>query len=108
MARKQEEQQKSRLEAEKATLQLTEAEFEQQCDEIFSEPPIPFDARKGNVLESRIKEILKTEKINIPVIWIKNEMYLVGSQKVTCQLKSGNVLIRQGASFELFDQIVPG
>ena len=45
---------KSRLEAEKATLQLTEAELEQQCDELFSEPPIPFDARKGNVLENRI------------------------------------------------------
>ena len=58
------------------------------------------------MLETRIREILKVEKINIPVIWIKNEMYLVGSQKVTCQLKSGNVLIRQGASFELFDQVV--
>jgi hypothetical protein len=43
----------------------------------------------------------------IPVIWIKNDLYLVGSQKVTCQLKSGNVLIKVGASFEFFDQVVP-
>ena len=94
---------KSRLEAERATLKLTETEFEQQCEELFSEPPIPFDARKGNVLETRMQQILQIEKVMIPVIWIKNDLYLVGSQKATCQLKSGNILIRQGASFELFD-----
>jgi hypothetical protein len=64
--------------------------------------------RKGNILETRIQSILQVEGIMIPVIWIKNDLYLVGSQKATCQLKSGNVLIRQGVSFELFDQVLPG
>jgi hypothetical protein len=55
-----------------------------------------------------MQQILLAEGIMIPIIWIKNDLYLVGSQKSTCQMKSGNVLIRQGASFEMFDQVVPG
>lgn len=73
-----------RLDQETKFLQLTEKELEQQCKELFEEAPIIFEAKKANLLEQRMHQIVEVQKITIPIIWIKGDLYLVGSQKGNC------------------------
>lgn len=59
-------------------------------------------------LDEKINEIIKEKKIKSPVLWIRGNMYLVGTKKYPCELKAGDLaVIKTDASFERFDQVVP-
>ena len=79
---------------------ITEADIDNECDELFSSYPIEFEPRPGNKLEEKMDEIIKEQDITIPVIWIKGNTYLVGSERTTCELKADNVTIRTGGGYE--------
>lgn len=48
------------------------------CEQLFTEPPIPFVPRKGVPIEAELKALFDELQIGIPVIHIKEALYLVG------------------------------
>lgn len=72
------------------------SDLEQQANELFREAPIKFRAKKGNKLEEGIQKIIKLDKITIPVIHIRGQIYLIGTARCTCELKIDSILVRIG------------
>jgi len=88
--------------------ELNAEEIERQCDELFgNEAPIKFKPQKGSELDARIAQLIKQENIRIPVIYLKDENYFIGSVKTQCILKSDNVIVRVGGGQYNFEEWVP-
>ena len=63
------------------------------CEKLFTNSPIPFVPRKGVQLEQELKLMFDELSIGIPVIHIKDALYLVGDQKVHLSVKDTNQTI---------------
>jgi hypothetical protein len=88
--------------------ELNAEEIERQCDELFGNyTPIPFKAKKGNELDSKIAHTIIQENIRIPVINIGNELYFIGTMKVSCYIRGDNVVVRVGGGQYNFEEWVP-
>lgn len=88
--------------------ELNAEEIERQCDELFGTiPPIKFVPQKGNELDKRIASLIELENIRIPIIQIKDEMYFIGAAKVSCYMRSDNVICRVGGGQYNFEEWVP-
>lgn len=42
----------------------------------------------------------------MPVIWVKANIYLLGSEKHNCDLKAENVVVRTGGGYESFQAYI--
>lgn len=72
----------------------------QHCvDQLFHTAPIPFIPRPNEDLDKRIKEIIDHQDVTIPIIWIKNKMYLVGMNKTELNCPGNDVTARIGGGF---------
>jgi len=69
--------------------------------------PIKFRPNTKNELDVRIGELIEQENIRIPVIFMSPGLYFIGSMKVSCILKSGNVIVRVGGGQYNFEEWVP-
>jgi len=65
-----------------ALLGITEAELDEQCDDLFNDVPIKFVPRKNNKICEKIKFYIKELIITIPIVHIKSDLYLVGSERL--------------------------
>jgi len=45
--------------------------------------------------------------ITIPIVHIKNDLYLFGHQRVNIQLKAGNLSLRIGGGYHTFEEYIP-
>ena len=79
---------------------ITEDELDDQCDELFKDMPIEFRPRKNNQMDIMIAQIIKLQNITIPIVHIKDSLYLVGSQKVTLVIKRDSILVQKGGGTE--------
>ena len=86
---------------------LSAEEIERQCDELFGVAPIPFAPRSGDLLDERIFDLVLRYNIRIPIVYIKDSLYLIGHQRTTVLLKSDNVVVRVGGGQDQFHQYVP-
>ena len=84
--------------------QVSERELENQCDELFHEAPIPFRPRKGNPLEEAIAEVIHRHRLTLPVIHIRDKLYLIGPNRQNCELKAGHAMIKAGGGYQRFDE----
>ena len=57
---------------------FTEEEIQEECDELFQEAPLDFEARRGNKLEEKMAQLIKERNIKIPVVLCKGSVYLIG------------------------------
>jgi len=72
--------------------------------------PIPFVPRKGEFfqIQKEIERIIKILNITIPIIHVKKDLYLIGTQKLIIQFKQENMLIvRTGGGYFRFDEYIP-
>ena len=90
-----------------ALLGISEKELDEQCDELFLEPPIIFTPRKNNKMDDRIHHLMEELDVRIPIVPIKDRLYLIGSNRVTCSLKNENLILRVGGGFQRFEDYVP-
>ena len=59
---------------------IRDESIDKKCEEFFGkEPPIKFIVRKGNKLEESIQKLIKKFKINLPLIHLRQQMYLFGT-----------------------------
>jgi hypothetical protein len=59
-------------------------------------PPIPFKPKKGNKLDEKIYELLEQLDVRIPIVFIKENLYLIGTARVICDLRMESVIVRVG------------
>ena len=46
-------------------------------------------------------------RITIPILFIKEKLYLIGSARINVDLKKDNLMLRVGGGFEKFIEYVP-
>lgn len=87
---------------------FTDEEIDQQCDELFRDTPIRFKPRKGNQVDQNIENIIQAYDVRIPIVQdTKNDkMYLIGTQKLPCNLRQDNVLVRVGGGSDKLDDYI--
>ena len=51
-------------------------------------------------------QIIRENEFTIPVIWIKGNMYLVGSERLVCDQKADSLTVRTGGGYQEFSQYV--
>ena len=86
---------------------LSEEELDTQCDELFKTAPIDFVPREGNQIDMAIDELIKSQSITIPILHIRDRLYLIGHTRITCDFKNDNLICRVGGGFEKFIDYVP-
>lgn len=86
---------------------LSEEELDTQCDELFKTAPIDFIPREGNQIDLAIDELIKSQSITIPILHIRDRLYLIGHTRITCDFKNDNLICRVGGGFEKFIDYVP-
>jgi hypothetical protein len=85
---------------------LTESDLDKVCDLYFSTIPVKFKARRGNKLEEMMVKLIKKENFTLPVIHVKNFLYLIGINRLTCELKHDQVMVRVGGGAMRFESYV--
>jgi hypothetical protein len=85
---------------------LSEEEIDKQCQDMFGDPPIKFNQRPGEPVDELIAQYIDEMNITIPIVWIKDNFYLIGSQTLICEIKRNCLLIRIGGGYESFQEYV--
>ena len=73
---------------------------------MFSEAPMGFKARPGEHVDELIAHYIDEMNITIPIIWIKDNYYLIGSQRLICEIRRNCLLLRVGGGYESFQEYV--
>ena len=81
---------------------LQEEEINRLCADLFTTAPIKFRARRNNEIDILIKAIIEAKGITIPIIWIKDDLYLIGHQRMNCSIKRSCLMLRVGGGYEPF------
>ena len=61
---------------------ISEADILKHCEELFSKAPITFVARKGEAADKAIKKLIDEMDVTIPIVWVKDSLFLVGINKI--------------------------
>lgn len=54
-----------------------------------------------------IDDLIKSQSITIPILHIRDRLYLIGHTRITCDFKNDNLICRVGGGFEKFIDYVP-
>ena len=84
----------------------SEAVLEDQCDKLFTYAPIEFAPTQGSILEEDMHNICQQHNITIPIIAIRDKLYLVGSNRMTCDFRSDSAMIKVGGGYQRFDEYI--
>jgi len=85
---------------------ITEEEVDKQCDELFDTTPIKFKPRKNEMIDEMISLYITSLEIMVPIVWIKGNLYLIGSQRLTCEMRGESLILRVGGGYQKFDEWV--
>ena len=73
---------------------------------MFQEIPIKFKPRKGHEIDERLYQYTEELDITFPIVVIRNELYLVGSERLNIKLNANNnqLLVRVGGGYKNFEE----
>ena len=67
---------------------INRLDFFKKRDELFEDCDLQFNPRQGSKIDKKIEIILKILKItDVPVVNLKDELYLIGLYKFNLELK---------------------
>ena len=69
--------------------------------------PIEFIQRPANLIDAAISQHIKTLGITIPILNINAKLYLIGVNRLSCDLRNNNLMVRVGGGFEKFIEYIP-
>lgn len=98
------------FETDEDLLGITTDELEDQCNELFSDTPIPFvrsKEKKNELIDNLIQSCISMYNITIPIMHIKQKLYIIGSQRINLDVKNDQLLCRVGGGYEKFHEYVP-
>jgi len=81
-------------------LQEQEAYF----DQLFNTPPIPFKARKGSKIDKAISVIMESNNFTVPVVNIRDNLFLIGPNRVNTDFKYESVLVKVGGGSQKMEE----
>lgn len=58
-------------------------------------------------MDEMIAMYIEELDIRIPIVPIKDKLYLVGSNRVSCSIKNDQLILRVGGGYEKFEDYVP-
>lgn len=85
---------------------MSEEEIDKHCIEYFTESPINFNPRNGEPIDELIVNYIHEMRITIPIVWIKGNLYLIGNQRIQCEIRRNCLLLRVGGGYESFQEYV--
>lgn len=65
-----------------------------------------FNCRPDSLVELEMQKILQRLYITIPIVHIKNTLYLVGLTRIHIELKAGHVIANIGGGYERFEEYI--
>lgn len=77
------------------------------CQELFNTAPIPFVPRKNEKVDMEVKRIIDEMGVTIPIVHIKDSLYLVGANKVHLEKKGNKVTAQIGGGYQELEQYLP-
>lgn len=92
------------MEDDLSSLGITEDEIDMQCDELFLQAPIEFKPKKNNEIDQILAKIIKDLNITIPIVNVKDSVYLVGSQRVNLIPKRDSLVVKRGGGSQQFQE----
>jgi len=73
---------------------------------LFKEEPIVFDPREESDTDQRIDYYIKQLNLVIPVVWIRDNLYLIGSSRIECEVQGQQLMCKVGNDWEIFTKFV--
>ena len=67
-----------------------------------------FKARKGNKIDEKIKFYIQELMIKFPIVLIKDDLYLIGSERLNIKqnLNNDSLMVRVGGGYVKFEEHV--
>ena len=75
------------------TVETQNQMFAEQMARTFARSPIPFEPVKSKRIELEMARQIKKYMFTIPIVHIKKEMYLIGTNWCKCELRGGEVVV---------------
>jgi len=85
---------------------ISEDELDQQCDELFADTPIEFKPRRNVEIDQIIAQLISDIEITIPIVWIKQNQYLIGSTIFSLEIRKDQLQMKVGTAWENFENHV--
>jgi len=85
---------------------MSEEEIDKHCIEYFTDAPIQFKPRAGEPIDDLINNYIIEMRITIPIVWIKGNLYLIGSQRLQLEIRRNCLLLRVAGGYESFQEYV--
>lgn len=85
---------------------VDEERLEEQANYLFEKAPIRFRPRKENSIDAEIKLMIDQMQITIPIIWIKQSLYLVGTVKLNLVKKGEYVMAKVAGGYEKLEKYI--
>ena len=73
---------------------LGESDIADMQKELFKEPSIDFIPRKNEPIDELLAEAIEEMNIKIPIVWVKGNIYQVGSQKLVLHIQRNCLFIK--------------
>ena len=51
-------------------------------------------------MDEAIADVIIENEITLPIIWIKDMLYVVGSERMTAEIRNGRALLRVGGGYQ--------
>ena len=87
-------------------LGITEEELDEQCEQLFENTPIEFRPRKNSTMDEMLSLYLKQLNVTVPVVNIKDSLYLIGSQRCNLVIKRDSLLVMKGGGTDKFENFI--
>jgi hypothetical protein len=73
---------------------LGEGDIDDMQNDLFKGPPMHFNPRKNEAIDEMIADAIEEMNIKIPIVWVKGNLYQVGSQKLVFQIQRNTLMLR--------------
>ena len=73
---------------------ISDDQFDANCDQLFSQQVVKFNSRANNPVDEKIEELISIIGCTIPILHIKENIYLVGSEKLPLQVIQDIVFVQ--------------
>lgn len=85
---------------------MTEDEIDKQCIEYFTTAPIAFQNGTNPQIDEILIQLIEEMNITIPILHLKGNSYLIGTQKHNLEVRRNCLLIRIDSGFESFQEYI--
>jgi len=85
---------------------LGEQDIADMQKELFKSPPLGFNPRRNEPIDEMIADAIEEMDIKIPIIWVKGNLYQVGSQKMVFSIERNTLMLRFAEGLRNFHDFI--